>query len=439
MIIYHFLKLIIGLSIRLYYKEIKVKGKDVIDQRHPTIIIANHPNTLMDAWMIGFVCKKPIYYMSKGTFFNSWLKRWVLNSLGLIPVNRAVDSKTSGVSNEDSFEMCYRILEQGKTLVIFPEGNSFNDRHLRKLKSGTARIALEAENRNHGKLNLKIIPLGLIYTRAEKFRSSVMVNIGKPVSALPYLELFKEDRLKSARQLTNSLSDSLERLLVNAQSKVRGELGDKIVAILSSNYVKSKKKGVEKELIFMKEINDQLNLIYLTEPWKISKIEKLIEKVQWQSGQYKVKTSFFDRKYHPVMFVRQIFLSIMLLFIGLPVFLLGMIHNYPQYLLTDWITSKLVDEVEYYAPMALLISLVTYPLFYTGFLITFSYFFDLNWMYQLAYFLNMPLLRLLACSFIQYFTHVRYKLKFMAKMKVNQELLTEINNNREKIKSLIFN
>jgi 1-acyl-sn-glycerol-3-phosphate acyltransferase len=52
------------------------------------------------------------------------------------------------VSNQDSFDACYRVLEEGKTLVIFPEGTSFLERHLRELKSGTARIGLEVEKRN---------------------------------------------------------------------------------------------------------------------------------------------------------------------------------------------------------------------------------------------------------------------------------------------------
>ena len=62
----------------------------------------------------------------------------------MIPINRPMDNRTEGVSNTDSFEACYKILSEGKTLVIFPEGNSVMERFLRELKTGTARIALEA-------------------------------------------------------------------------------------------------------------------------------------------------------------------------------------------------------------------------------------------------------------------------------------------------------
>ena len=45
------------------------------------ILIANHPNTLMDAWILGQICKEPIYFMTKGTFFNNKLKSVFLRSL----------------------------------------------------------------------------------------------------------------------------------------------------------------------------------------------------------------------------------------------------------------------------------------------------------------------------------------------------------------------
>ena len=152
--LYKLLKSIIGLGLRLYYREIKITNGVHLQTKGAKIIIANHPNTIIDAWVLTMLCKEPIYYMAKGVFFNTPIRRKLLNSLGLIPVNRATDNKTSGVSNEDSFEMCYRVLEEGKTLVVFPEGTSTQERLLRELKSGTARIALQTEFRNKGKLGL---------------------------------------------------------------------------------------------------------------------------------------------------------------------------------------------------------------------------------------------------------------------------------------------
>lgn len=121
--LYRILKFLISIGIRLYYREIRVKNSEKLPQSGPLIIIANHPNTLMDAWVIGMICKQPIYYMAKATLFNSKFKLKLLKSLNMVPINRQGEGKVEGVSNEDSFSECYKILNEGKTLVIFSRGN----------------------------------------------------------------------------------------------------------------------------------------------------------------------------------------------------------------------------------------------------------------------------------------------------------------------------
>ena len=76
--LYRLLKFIIGIGIRLYYREIKIRHKEYLRHDGPIIIIANHPNTMMDAWIIAQSISQPIYFMAKGTFFNTPLKRRIL-------------------------------------------------------------------------------------------------------------------------------------------------------------------------------------------------------------------------------------------------------------------------------------------------------------------------------------------------------------------------
>ena len=284
--------------------------RQVLDIPGPKIIIANHPNTLMDAWMVGFACKQRIYYMAKSTFFSSPLKRWFLESLGMVPVNRASDVAVKGVSNADSFEACYKILSQGKTLVIFPEGTSFQERHLRQLKSGAARIALEAEKRYDKGLGVKIVPIGLIYSRAEKFRSSVMINIGEGIPVTNLVDEYCQNGITTARKLTEIFRINMERLLVNSSNKEQELLVDDIVAILSSNYEKGEKvTGVEEEVEQIRKVNNEINAILLTQPWKITEIENLVFQIKWKIQQFDIRPDFLDRRYRPWMFIRQLILS----------------------------------------------------------------------------------------------------------------------------------
>lgn len=437
---YKLLKFLIGAAMRLYYREIEIRNRAVLDEPGPKIIIANHPNTLMDAWMIGFACKQRIYYMAKSTFFSSPFKRWLFESLGMIPINRVADGATKGVSNADSFEACYRILAEGKTLVIFPEGTSYQERHLRELKSGTARIALEAEKRNGNKLGVKVIPVGLIYLKAEKFRSAVMINVGEGIDVSPYLEKYSEDLRGTARELTEKFRMNLERLLVNSTTKEQELLADDIVHILSSSYIKSERaSSVEDKVEQLRKVNEELNAILIAQPWKLEEIEKLVLEIKWKIQQFDIRPDFLDRRYRPWMFIRQLVLSSIVMIIGLPIFLYGLIHNYIQYKVIDKVIQLLIKDIEYYAPVAVLFSLVVYPIVYVLFAFGLNYFLPLSDLEFWLYFISMPVSGMFAYYFAAYIKHVSFKLMFMLLMEEDKTKLITLKRQRERLRKLLFN
>jgi 1-acyl-sn-glycerol-3-phosphate acyltransferase len=435
---YHFLRIVVIVGIRLFYRQIRVKNRMHIDTKGPKIIIANHPNTLMDAWMIGYICKQRVYYMAKGTFFSSPLRRWVLNGLGMIPVNRMIDSKTPGVSNIDSFEACYRLLEEGKTLVIFPEGNSFQERLLRRLKSGAARIAIQTELRNSGKLNLTVVPIGLIYVQPEKFRSSVLATVGQPIFPALYIEEFKKDSLKSARKLTEEFRMGLSRILLHSEEKEEEELVENIVDILSSDYVKTDRKGVERDVYLMRSIFDQMNAFRISQPWRIAEIKFLVEDLNWKIQSLDIKPGFLDRKYRGRMFSRQLLTSFFFLLMGLPFFLFGAIHNIIQYKLVDVFVTNRVKDVEYHAPVSVLLSLILYPIMYFCFLFTFSELFAPKYWVKSLYFLAMPASGLLAFYYSKYYRHILFKRKFILLMRSKKNDIESLKKERDSLRKLIF-
>lgn len=436
--IYRFLKFTVGIGIRFYYKEVKILNSKSLSHDGPLIIIANHPNTLMDAMMIGFASKQPIYFMAKGTLFNSKFKLWLLQKLNMIPINRQGEKSTAGVSNQGSFDACYKVLESGKTLVVFPEGTSFQERHLRELKPGTARIALEVEKRSEGKLNLRVVPLGLNYLKAEKFRSSVLINVGQQLSVVDFLEQFKTDAGKTAKKLTEKFRVNLEHVLVNSESKEQENLVDELSELLTSKYIKTDEKGVEGDILFLKEIRNKIEEIHLTQPWKIAEIQLLIQNLQWRLTKLNVRADFLDRRFRSKMFFRQILFSIFFLIIGLPVFVFGFIHNIIQYKLTDFLVPNITKDIEYYAPISVLLGLIFYPIFYFSFLFTVDTFLDLDFWSKLLYFLLMPITGLLANSFNRYLKHISYKWKYIFMMINDKQAMLELQEKRRELRSMIF-
>lgn len=436
--LYRFLKLIVTIGIRFYYKEIRIIHRKNLPESGPCIYIANHPNTLMDAWMIGYASKIPIHFMAKGTLFASPLKSKILRSLNMIPINRKGEGTTGRISNKDSFEACYTILENKKCLLIFPEGTSFLERHLRELKSGTARIALEAERRSKGKLGVKIVPLGLNYLDADRFRSRVMIHVGQPISIENYVKDFETNPGPTAKRLTEVFRIRLEQLLVNSSEKEEELMTEELHEVFSSKYIRQSRKGVAGEFELLKKIRDKMEETKLTNPWKIAEIRETLKGLKSKLDHYEIRADFLDRRFRTRMFFRQLLVSVFLLLIGLPVYAFGLLHNYPQYKLTDILVPKLTREVEYYAPLSVLMGLILYPFVYLGFMFAMKYAFDFTFWDQLVYFVSMPVSGLLAYSFHAYFSHISVKWRFIYFLMKDKQKMQDLKQEKEKLRALVF-
>lgn len=435
--LYRFLRILLGIAIRFYYSEIRIKNKERLRQSGAKIMIANHPNTLMDAWIIGQLCKEPVYFMTKGTFFNKKWKRKLLMNLGLIPINRATDGRTSGVSNQASFELCYQVLEKGKTLVVFPEGNSFLERQLRELKSGTARIALEVLKR--GKINdLAIIPMGLIYTRGEKFRSSVLSYVGENIDPKPYFEEYKLDATKASKRLTEVFRLELEKLLVDSKSREQDELVDEIIEVLDNKSENQSVDNLERKVDRVREIHKALNQIYVHEPWKIERLQHLVQSIKWRLDKMEINANLLDNKFKPKRTIIHFMESFITVLIGFPIFVFGFIHNVIPFQFTNLIMPTLVKEIEYYAPIAVLIGIVTYPLTYVGFLFLGDIIFDIVGWWKLLYFILMPATGLFAYYFIQKIQKIASRWNFEVLSQSDKEKIYSLNADREALKRLLF-
>jgi 1-acyl-sn-glycerol-3-phosphate acyltransferase len=406
-----------------------------LEHTGPKIIIANHPNTLMDAWLIGHVCREPIYYMAKSTFFNSPLKKWLLGKLNMIPINRRTDGSTQGVSNSDSFEACYRILEEGKTLVIFPEGTSIPELKLRELKSGTARIALEAEKRNHGKLDLKVIPVGLFYSQPEKFRSSVMVTVGKGMNVTDHLSAYNENNSLASKQLTARFREHLERVLVTVENDEQEVLVKELYEVLRT---KEEAQSIDKGSQLMKVINSSIEELQLLRPYRVKEVQELLLKIKWQKQNLAIHSDFISRRFRSRLYLMQLSFSLFFLLLGMPFFIFGLIHNYLTYKFIDLVVPRVTRFIEYHAALNILFSLILYPLTYFGWieLVKWSLH-PASWM-LLIYACSLPVSGFFAHRFAHYFKRTGQKRRYLFLIYNQKEALLELQQMKKELEKLLF-
>jgi 1-acyl-sn-glycerol-3-phosphate acyltransferase len=197
------------LVLAVYFRRIERFGLERFPAGGPVLVAANHPQSVTDALVLGLGLPRPVHFLAHSGLFRSPLRALALRAAGVIPVYRPADEAGAAARNATMFQACWEVLERGEAIAVFPEGVSREEPSVQKLKTGTARIALEAEDRNGFGLGVRIVPVGIAFESARRFRSRVALCFAEPLLAGGYRELYAADPALAVRSLTDALRQRL--------------------------------------------------------------------------------------------------------------------------------------------------------------------------------------------------------------------------------------
>jgi glycerol-3-phosphate O-acyltransferase / dihydroxyacetone phosphate acyltransferase len=214
--LYSTLRAVARVGLHWYYSEVIVQGGDRIPVRGPMLVVANHPNALVDALLVGTSIPRRVLITAKATLFEHSLLAPLFAAVGVVPLRRAKDERAvSGrdplaARNDDTFQLVTEALGRGGAVLIFPEGISHDQPALAPVKSGAARMALRA--REVGTRGVKVLPVGLVFEEKERPRSRALVRIGEPID-LDALHV--DGDVTTAGSLTARIERALRNVTLN--------------------------------------------------------------------------------------------------------------------------------------------------------------------------------------------------------------------------------
>ena len=214
-------RLILG----IFYREIEVVGVENLAAEGPLLIAANHGNSLVDPGLVFGFLPRPGRFLAKSTLWRHPVAKYLVRMAGAIPVYRRQDAGSDTTKNEQTFARCHEVLAQGGVIAIFPEGASHVEPALLPLRTGVSRIALEAERR-FGPLGLEIVPVGLNFEERDRFRSRVLIRVGRGIDPAPEVELHGEQERDAVRRLTERVEEGLRAVTLNYDSWREAEVVD---------------------------------------------------------------------------------------------------------------------------------------------------------------------------------------------------------------------
>lgn len=173
---YHFFHIVMRPLFKALFK-LRIYGVENVPSKGGVMLMINHASYL-DPIFIGGAVKRNLHYMARSTLFRPGIIDKFLRSLNAFPVHL-------GSSDRAAIKNAMKLLDDGKLLLIFPEGTRSQDGSLGKAQDGIGFIAYRT--------NACVIPVFLDGTqnalprKAKMIKSTkITVSFGEPLDMDKY-------------------------------------------------------------------------------------------------------------------------------------------------------------------------------------------------------------------------------------------------------------
>jgi 1-acyl-sn-glycerol-3-phosphate acyltransferase len=435
LMIYTVLKSITRLALKVYFKKIHIKGLENIPDNGSFLIVANHPSSFLDPINIAVFVKHRISFLAKGAMFENKIVARILRRLNLLPIYRAQDNPAMLGKNQEVFKGCYKKLSDNGVIMIFPEGTSESERKLRKIKTGAARIALGTTKENNYNLNVKILPVGLNYTKSSRFRSELFIQFGVPLESNDYIEPYKKEEITGVKKLTNDIEQRIKNLIVNIDKEEYNLLVERIESLYKNRLLKdnaSDKTDQFTEIEISQGIYLAIKHFQKTDTMLFHQMKTKIDDYFLNLKDMKLSDKAIEKGDQLGNLWYYFFKSLLILIIGFPIWLFGYINSFIPYKIPRLIALKITDSEAFYGALLMSIGTLSFVLFYA--LTTYiTWIFTHSIGFTICYGFALPLSGFFTIFYARIARRFYHNWQLISRFFSKQNLLVQLMSNRNNI------
>ena len=329
------------------------------------MLISNHQNGMEDPLACCITAPRQCHFLTRADIFAKPSVDKLLRSMNMIPVYRPRDRRADARDrNEDSFARARARLANGCIIALFPEGNHGNRYHLRKFKTGMARIGLQALKEWSSDPNMpddiQVVPVGLDYSSYTDFRSELLLSYGTPFSLNTFLAEYERDGQAGVHAATAEARKHMIPRMLHVNNLDRH---DTLMAL----------RPIWRHLAFGKQAYNadlEANLHGFQDV--VARLETLDEAsfapLETELATYTEASEALGIAPHNVDLASRTagwkLKTALLLLLGLPVFLFGALTGLPVWALTRYVVNNKVRDPHFKSSFGIAIPSVLAPLWW---------------------------------------------------------------------------
>ena len=363
----------IALAMRAFFRRTVVRGAENVPESGPLILAANHPSSIVDAFAIGLATTRKVHFLGRSTLFDAPWRARLLARLGVIPIHRRLDAAERMGGNVEIFRHCYELLEAGGAIGIFPEGISHVDPQVKEMRTGAIRIGLEAEARRGFELGVRVVPIGLNFSRPDpRRRGELTLRVGPPLLLTRHADAYRADPAGTVTALTAELRDRIEALVVHLEDVSQAPIVEGAFEVFVPDWLADPlllpEIGDEatRRIELKQGIADAVEYYSRYQPAWALELEQHVAAYRGAREGVRLTEDALRRRVGALPVLRQTLPAAVIGVVGAPLAVFGWLLNVLPRRVTNWIARRLVREPSQLATYELWIGLQAFAAVYAA-------------------------------------------------------------------------
>jgi 1-acyl-sn-glycerol-3-phosphate acyltransferase len=355
--IYFLLRSLAQFVVYVYFRKIYINNKENFELKGPTIIVSNHPNTLIDPVLIASYVKKPIFFLANAGLFKNPIAAKLLRYLYCIEVKRFEDTGNKSLDNTAAFDQSSQHLAANGNIYIAIEGTSYMERVLRPLKTGFARIGFQAITSHAKGQEIFILPIGLNYEKHDKSGFDLEINVGESIPLSHYLVDYDHHNQATIKDLTTEMRSVLEALVIHTEDLDEEALLLNIDALFYGKIKQNPSNVFEEHRTILQHIKrwkQKRSIAFNTWENMFTQFAALLDN-------YSLSLKILSQVFYKTFPLKE---KMVLAALGFPIYFYAWLNHFIAIWVPRWINKKLDFYVGYTSTVKILAAIIFAPIAY---------------------------------------------------------------------------